>query len=193
MRKMQEGPDICRYFMYKRLSRYRVTQQCHYESLSISGSERLCNILGFGESQIVKANFPEYNVLSLPFCNNKFDWVVSDQVLEHVEGDPQTAIDETLRVVKPGGIVVHTTVFIYPIHSGPGDFWRFTPDALALLCRDFTKILEVGGWGNPFVWLLTHGVLRNKPVPETRWHPLNILARYNYPNWPIVTWIVAQK
>jgi 2-polyprenyl-3-methyl-5-hydroxy-6-metoxy-1,4-benzoquinol methylase len=45
--------------------------------------------------------------------------VVSDQVLEHVVGDPQTAIDETLRVLRPGGIVIHTTCFMNPIHGAP--------------------------------------------------------------------------
>ena len=40
-----------------------------------------------------------------------------NQVLEHIGGDPFTAVDETFRVLKEGGIVLHTTCFISPIHA----------------------------------------------------------------------------
>jgi len=37
------------------------------------------------------------------------------------------------------------------VHKNPGDYWSFTPDALALLTREHGDILDVGGWGNPLV------------------------------------------
>ena len=32
-----------------------------------------------------------------------FDYVVSDEVLEHIEGDPQQMMDESLRVLRRRG------------------------------------------------------------------------------------------
>ncbi len=132
-------------------------------------------------------------MLKLPFEDGEFDWVASGQVLEHIEGNPQQAIDESYRVLKPGGIAIHTTCFINPIHGCPKDFWRFAPEALQLLCKKFSRVIDMGGWGNPYVWFLVWLGLRFMPIPHAKWHPLNKIATSNYKNWPIVTWIVVQK
>lgn len=42
----------------------------------------------------------------LPFENNRFDWVISSQVLEHVM-DYTATFEEIRRVLKPGGISLH--------------------------------------------------------------------------------------
>jgi ubiquinone/menaquinone biosynthesis C-methylase UbiE len=63
---------------------------------------------------------PEFDFLDLhTFGDNTFDAVASDQVLEHVEGDPFVAIAESVRVVKAGGFVVHTTCFLNSLHGAP--------------------------------------------------------------------------
>jgi hypothetical protein len=82
---------------------------------------------------------------------------------------------------------------VNPLHREPGDFWRFSPDALKFLCRKFSRIVDVGGWGNPYVWVVAALGLRNEGIPQGRWHPLHKLAMLNDERWPIVTWIVAQK
>jgi SAM-dependent methyltransferase len=179
--------------MYRQLSRFGFGGQDGKSVLSISHSEDLCKVLGFSMEQVVRANYPDHNILALPFPDDKFDFVVSDQVLEHVEGNPQSAVDESRRVLKPGGYAIHTTCLINPIHSAPKDFWRFTPDALAFLCREFSRVIEVAGWGNPFAWLIIWLGLRYDGIPDIGWHPLHRLAMHNSANWPIVTWIVAQK
>lgn len=46
------------------------------------------------------------NTFEFPFEDNKFDVVVSDQVLEHV-GDHLLTFKEIHRVLKPGGISLH--------------------------------------------------------------------------------------
>jgi SAM-dependent methyltransferase len=165
--------------------------------LSISHSERLVKVFGAVRSSVVvEANYPEASILDLPFAADEFDLVVSDQVLEHVVGDPQRAIDETRRVLKPGGLALHTTCLIQPIHKdarSPADFWRFTPEALRWLCRSFGRVVEVGGWGSPYVWLAVGLGLRYEPVPHASWHPLHQLAMSNDPRWPIHTWVAAEK
>ena len=95
--------------------------------LSISHSENLATLLGLQPTEVVEASYPAHNILSLDFEDTSYDFILSDQVLEHVEGNPQQAIDECHRILKPGGIAVHTTCFINPVHKVPNDFWRFTP------------------------------------------------------------------
>jgi SAM-dependent methyltransferase len=190
---MGKGPHVTRYFMYEKLKKLAPAWQAAGRLLSVSHSVRFCRHVGLGDCQITEANYPEYNILELPFAEGSFDIVVSDQVLEHVQGDPQQAIDESLRVVRPGGLIIHTTCLIHPIHGAPQDFWRFTPYGLSFLCRGASEVLEVGGWGNPAVWLLEWLDLRYEPVPESRWHPAHWIATWNKELWPVVTWVVARK
>jgi SAM-dependent methyltransferase len=178
--------------MYRRLARFRVHPRIG-TVLSISGSVGLCRVLGFGPDQITEANYPEFDVLGLPFPDSVFDAVVSDQVLEHVQGDPRRAIAESVRVLKPGGLCVHTSCLINPVHFGPGDFWRFTPDGLGLLVEEGVELVETGGWGNRTAVIALALGLRTVPVPHLRWHPVHRLAVASDPDWLITTWLVARK
>src|SRR5688572_31467051 len=127
MKGLSRGPHITRYFMYRRLTSIGDTLPFRTgRVLSISRSTNLVGLLGLRPSEIVEADYPAFNILSLELPSESFDFVLSDQVLEHIEGSPQQAIDECLRVLKPGGIAIHTTCFINPIHGSPKDFWRFT-------------------------------------------------------------------
>ena len=63
-----------------------------------------------------------------------FDTVIATEVLEHLY-EPQRAIDEIYRVLKPEGICILSTRFIYPYHPGPKDYYRFTWDSLNYLFR----------------------------------------------------------
>jgi SAM-dependent methyltransferase len=66
--------------------------------------------------------------------------VLNLESLEHVPY-PQKAIDEILRVLRPNGLVILTTVMHFKIHRAPKDYWRFTPDGIELLLSRF-KILD---------------------------------------------------
>lgn len=187
MKGLQRGPHITRYAMYKRLKNIgtELPNRCG-RVLAISHSANLCDILSLQPSEVVEANYPVQNILSLDYPDNSFDYVISDQVLEHVEGDPQQAVDECWRILRPGGIAVHTTCFINPIHGSPKDFWRFTPDALRLLSRKFSEIVDCDGWGNFESWLLVRDGLRFEGIPHAAWHPLHRLAMRNDPVWPLL-------
>ncbi|EFA71932.1 Methyltransferase type 11 Precursor [Raphidiopsis brookii D9] len=172
-----------------------------YEScLSISYSKPLCNLIGFLDSQILEANYPQYNICNLDLPSETFDAVVTDQVLEHIECDPCEAINECYRVLKPGGIMVCTTCFMMPFHgspdfsvSGGGDYWRYTPQGLQFLCRNFSKIIQSDGWGNPLLPILGGLGLVHKPIPDAAWHPLHKIATYDRKSYACVVWIIAQK
>ncbi len=195
----QTGGSITRYGMYQHLEQVFAGygRGRHLRALSISHSQRLAQVItGQASLEFAEANYPDASILALPFDADQFDVVVSDQVLEHVVGDPQRAIDETRRVLKPGGLAIHTTCLMNPIHtaaSTPSDLWRFTPEALRYLCRDFSKIVDSGGWGSPYVWVATALGLRYVRVPHAKWHPLHQLATLNDAQWPVSTWIAAEK
>lgn len=189
------GWHITRKAMYANLAgKLAEHDRADWTCLAVSDSKFFGEILGLRQCTYVEANYPEHDLSALRFDDAAFDYCISDQVLEHVEGDPFAAVRESVRVVKPGGLVVHTTCFINEIHGVPKDFWRFTPEALALLCRTSgAEPLEVGGWGNREAWALIHAGFRTAPLPDEPGHPLYELAMRNEPQWPIVTWVVARR
>ena len=72
----------------------------------------------------------------LPVRSEVFDLVLCTEMLEHVV-EPQRAIDEMYRVLKPGGVLLLTTRFLFPIHDAPHDYFRFTKYGLRHLLRRF--------------------------------------------------------
>jgi hypothetical protein len=53
-------------------------------------------------------------------------------VLEHV-AKPWEAAKECIRITKPGGLIIHRTLFAYRYHPSPVDYWRFTSQGLEFL------------------------------------------------------------
>jgi ubiquinone/menaquinone biosynthesis C-methylase UbiE len=56
------------------------------------------------------------SILEMPFPDAHFDIVVSSEVIEHTP-NPEQAIKEIYRVLKPGGVMVLST---------PNRFWIFS-------------------------------------------------------------------
>lgn len=189
----ERGPPVTRFYMYQRLARYKAERASGQRVLAISRSRVLAELLGFDRTQITDCSYPAENLLSLSYGDGLFDACVSDQVLEHIEGNPFVGVAESFRVVKSGGLVCHTTCFINPLHSAPGDYWRFTPNALALLVGERGRVIELGSWGNAFVWPYCAMGLRFCPIPLCRVHPAHFLANWNDERWAIVTWVIAEK
>jgi len=76
----------------------------------------------------------------LGLASEAFDIVLCTEVLEHVP-EPQAAIDEMFRVLKPGGTLILTTRFLFPIHDAPHDYFRFTKYGLRHLTRRFEAVV----------------------------------------------------
>lgn len=71
----------------------------------------------------------------LPFRDEALDVVVSQEVFEHLT-DPQVALGEVARVLKPGGQLYLQVPFIIGYHPGPTDLWRFTREGICKLASD---------------------------------------------------------
>ena len=76
---------------------------------------------------------------SLGVASGSLDVVLCTEVLEHLP-EPQRAIDEMFRVLKPGGTLLLTTRFLFPIHDAPHDYFRFTKYGLRYLLRNFEVV-----------------------------------------------------
>lgn len=88
------------------------------------------------------------NITNLPFQTNSVDVVVCDQVLEHVS-EPDHAVQEIHRILKPGGRAYISTPFLYPFHASPSDFQRWTIAGYRKLLGEF-EIIEEGARCGPF-------------------------------------------
>ena len=72
----------------------------------------------------------------LPFPSASMDTVLLLEVLEHL-GNPDDALEEIARVLKPGGQLLLTMPFLYPIHDAPHDYQRYTCHGLV---RELEKV-----------------------------------------------------
>lgn len=66
---------------------------------------------------------------------HSYDLVFSIDAIEHVR-KPWFVAEEISRILRPGGITFHTTVFTTRYQPQPEDFFRFTPDGLTSLFAD---------------------------------------------------------
>ncbi|NUQ57086.1 MAG: class I SAM-dependent methyltransferase [Candidatus Paceibacter sp.] len=89
---------------------------------------------------------PDYNpdvvgdIHNMPFADNSVDAIICMAVFEHIE-DPLTAAKELYRVLKPGGYCLFQAPFLYYYHPEKGyynDYWRFTPDVLKMMFKNFS-------------------------------------------------------
>jgi len=189
------GVHMSRYDMYRRLNNILIEHDSEEKSgLCISGSQKLVGVLGIKKTKFVQADYPKFDVTNLPFGKDSFDFIISDQVLEHVRGDVPKIYRDLAGMLRPGGFMVHCTPFLFELHRAPVDCWRFAPDGLRWLAEQAgLEVDRCESWGNRLAWVYFALGYRNTPVPESPAHPLNKLAILNEPDWPVVVWIVCYK
>jgi len=89
--------------------------------------------------------------------SESFDTILCSAVLEHLE-EPEAAIREAHRLLKPNGFAIYTVPFFWHLHEEPRDFYRFTKYGLEYLFKkaDFQNVdlYELSGfwvtWGTMF-------------------------------------------
>ena len=95
---------------------------------------------------------------ALPFEDASFDTILCTEVLEHTR-EPWRVMAEFARLLRPGGHVLISVPFIYPLHEKPHDYWRFTGYGLEAISRSAGLIpLEVAAKGGTGASLFVLGV-----------------------------------
>ncbi|MHC4555827.1 MAG: FkbM family methyltransferase [Planctomycetota bacterium] len=143
--------------------------------------------------KIHRATYPEFDAQDLSrIADNQYDLVYSNQILEHIP-KPWVAAAEMVRVLRPGGLGLHTTCAFNPRHGLPdfNDYYRFLPDGLAELFEG-VKVLVKAGWGNRQALLYNlavddgHGALGGRRFCEQ-------LGQRNDEQYPWHVWIIFEK
>lgn len=66
---------------------------------------------------------------ALPLIDRSADTVLLIEVAEHL-AEPARAFAEIARVLRPGGRMLFTVPFLYPVHDAPHDYQRWTSHGL---------------------------------------------------------------
>jgi SAM-dependent methyltransferase len=92
----------------------------------------------------------------MPLADGSVDAVVCTGVLEHVD-DPDRAVNELRRVLKPGGRIYVSLPFLQGYHPSPRDYRRFTRDGARQLMAPFAidALVNTRGSGSTVTWILS--------------------------------------
>lgn len=85
----------------------------------------------------------------LPVLDNKFDYVMCFNLLEHIYNH-QKVVNECFRVLKSGGTLLGAVPFIMHYHADPNDYFRYTHQTLQ-------KIFQTAGFAEVKIKALGYG------------------------------------
>ncbi len=107
----------------------------------------------------------------IPAEDSSFDSAICTAVLEHLE-EPELALRECCRVLKPGGVAIYTVPFIWHLHEEPRDFYRFSKYGLQYLFEkvgfEIIEIIPLSGFWVTFGQLFVYYLQRFNRGP-LRW------------------------
>lgn len=66
---------------------------------------------------------------TIPIKDNTVDLIISQETFEHIQ-NPELALKECFRILRPGGSIYFQVPFIIGYHPGPTDFVRFTREGV---------------------------------------------------------------
>ena len=107
----------------------------------------------------------------IPVADESFDSALCTAVLEHLE-EPEQALRECHRILKPGGVAIYSVPFIWHLHEEPRDFYRYSKYGLEYLFRkvgfEILNIRPLSGFWVTFGQLFVYNLYRLNRGP-LRW------------------------
>lgn len=115
----------------------------------------------------------------IPICDNSFDSAICTAVLEHLE-EPEKALRECYRILKPGGVAFYSVPFIWPVHEKPRDFFRYSNYGLEYLFKktgfEVVELKALSGFWVTFGQLLVYNLYRLNRGPLKWFWIINLLS-----------------
>lgn len=122
-----------------------------YKKLMMSAPSEAEKYLGldFANPQYTAKPDLEWQGGPIPLPDNAVDFAVATEVLKH-SPDPGGVLKEMCRVTAPGGSMLVTVPFLWPLHDVPYDEFRYTPFSLKRLIEQAgyrrVEVKALGGW-----------------------------------------------
>jgi SAM-dependent methyltransferase len=160
-----------------------------YRSLFLSPPSRVNTYIGL-DLKDSGYSLPDlqWDGTRIPLKSASVDCAMAIEVLEHCP-EPEVVLVEAIRVLKPGGVFVWTTPFLWPLHCVPHDEYRYTPFSLSRhLSRagfENIRVEALGGWDASMAQMIALWVGR-RPMAERKRSILSHLAL------PIVRYLLSQ-
>lgn len=122
---------------------------------------------------------------TIPLPDASIDSALCTEVLEH-SPDPVRILAEVHRVLNPGGSLLVTIPFLWPLHEVPNDWCRYTPFALTRILESagffVVEVRPLGGYDHSLAQIL--GLwLRRRPM---NWLLRSLLTVLLYPAWTLL-------
>lgn len=116
---------------------------------------------------------------AIPVEDATFDAAICNAVLEHLE-EPEQALRECCRVLKPGGIAIYSVPFIWHVHEEPRDFYRFSKYGLTYLFEktgfEILELRALSGFWVTFGQLFVYNLYRLNRGPLRWFHIIEFLG-----------------
>lgn len=139
-------------------------------TLSARRFEPECRFIGVDVHEAVGVDVvADAHFLSDSIGAGTIDGVLSQAVIEHLTC-PWLVAAEINKVLKVGGLTLHTAPHSFPIHETPNDFWRMSSDGLKVLFSPEMGFEVIdAGMTNP-VRMYIHPTKRAGPLLELPLH-----------------------
>jgi SAM-dependent methyltransferase len=120
-------------------------------SLIVKGQEHLSVRKYFPDAEYIGVDMQAGNGVDvvnncINYCYNhekEFDLILCLDMLEHAEY-PYNVVDIAKDALKEDGTLLVTSVFNFPIHEYPNDYWRFTPECFKMLLGNSSSVYKIG-------------------------------------------------
>jgi SAM-dependent methyltransferase len=129
------------------------------KAVVLGGSSELARWFGLRKSSILLLDHPQFTIENLALLGDSYDFIIANRVLHRCENSKHAA-SETLRVLRGGGLFVHTTSLADIAVGVPFQGLR----GQRALCRLFSDAEEVSSGWCLTEWPLISWVTGRKPA-----------------------------
>lgn len=160
-----------------------------YQSLLLTPPSQVTKYIGLDiPSDIYHSSDVYWDGRTMPIAGDSVDCAMVTEVLEHC-ADPEVLLRAAWKALKPGGHLLFTVPFIWPLHDVPYDEYRYTPFALMrhLNNAGFAEVnlRALGGWDASLAELIGLWV-RHRPMTVSKRILLSGLAL------PVIKYLIGR-